>query len=171
MPNNEHLLDQADTAILELLQLDSSIPNSELAKKVGLSPSACLARTKNLRRRGILERFTAILDQGKVGLPVSTFTFVTLSKHSRKAAEAFIKKIEKMPQVIECYNVTGRADYLLKIISPDISSYRDFIIDGLIGIQQVEHVETLVVLKTEKRNFSLPLKHRVGGRQNDRYHT
>jgi DNA-binding Lrp family transcriptional regulator len=97
------------------------------------------------------------VDQEKVGLPVSTFTFVTLSKHSRKAAQAFLKKIEKMPQVMECYNVTGQADYLLKIISPEISSYRDFIIDGLIEIQGVKHVETLVVLKTEKRNFSLPL--------------
>ena len=158
MPNNEHSLDHTDTAILDLLQFDSSIANSELAAKVGLSPSASLARTKSLRRRGVLRRFTAIVDQEKVGLPVSTFTFVTLSKHSRKAAEAFLKKIEKMPQVMECYNVTGQADYLLKIISPDISSYRDFIIDGLIEIQGVEHVETLVVLKTEKCNFSLPLR-------------
>ena len=97
------------------------------------------------------------MDQEKVGLPVSTFTFVTLSKHSRKAAQAFLKKIEKMSQIMECYNVTGQADYLLKILSPDISSYRDFVIDGLIGIQGVKHVETLVVLKTEKRHFSLPL--------------
>jgi Lrp/AsnC family transcriptional regulator len=157
MPNNKHSLDHTDTAILDLLQLDSSIANSELAAKVGLSPSACLARTKSLRQRGVLGQFTAIVDQEKVGLPVSTFTFVTLSKHSRRAAQAFLKKIEKTPQVMECYNVTGQADYLLKIVSPDISSYRDFVIDGLIGIQGVNHVETLVVLKTEKRNFNLPL--------------
>ncbi len=157
MSNSEYRLDHTDIAILDLLQLDSSIANSELAAKVGLSPSACLARTKNLRRRGVLGLFTAIVDQEKVGLPVSMFTFVTLSKHSRKAAQAFLKRIEDMPQVMECYNVTGQADYLLKIISPDISSYRDFIIDGLIEIQGVKHVETLVVLKTEKRNFSLPL--------------
>ena len=157
MSNNEHSLDHTDTVILDLLQLDSSIANSELAAKVGLSPSACLARTKSLRQRGVLKQFTAVVDQEKVGLPVSTFTFVTLSKHSRKAAQAFLQKVENMPQVMECYNVTGRADYLLKIISPDISSYRDFVIDGLIGIQGVNHVETLVILKTEKRNFSLPM--------------
>jgi Lrp/AsnC family leucine-responsive transcriptional regulator len=97
------------------------------------------------------------VDQDKVGLPVSTFTFVTLSKHSRKAAIAFLKKIEKMPEVMECYNMTGQADYLLKIVSPDIARYRDFVMDGLIEIPGVQHVETLVVLKTEKRSFSLPL--------------
>ena len=164
MPNDEHPLDSTDVAILDLLQSDSSIANSELASRVGLSPSACLARTKSLRGRGVLVRFAAIVDQEKVGLPVSTFTFVTLSKHSRRAAETFLKRVGEMPQVMECYNVTGRADYLLKIIAPDISSYRDFIIDKLIEIQEVDHVETLVVLKTEKRTFTLSLTAPTAGR-------
>jgi Lrp/AsnC family leucine-responsive transcriptional regulator len=157
MPKTEHALDSTDIAILDLLQFDSNIANSDLAEKVGLSPSACLARTKSLHQRGVLGQFTAVVDQDKVGLPVSTFTFVTLSKHSRKAAIAFLKKIEKMPEVMECYNMTGQADYLLKIVSPDIARYRDFVMDGLIEIPGVQHVETLVVLKTEKRSFSLPL--------------
>jgi Lrp/AsnC family transcriptional regulator len=157
MPNGRYQLDDTDIAILELLQADASVSNSELAARVGLSPSACLARVNRLRERGVIERFTAIVEHEKVGLPVTTFSFVTLSKHSRKAAEAFLQKIMDMSQVTECYNVTGRADYLLKIIAPGISSYRDFVIDGLIGIPGVEHVETLVVMKTEKRSFSLPL--------------
>jgi len=157
MPNGEYQLDNTDIAILELLQADSSASNSDLAVGIGLSPSACLARVNRLRERGVIERFTAIVEQKKVGLPVTTFSFVTLSKHGRKAADTFLKKILDMPQVMECYNVTGRADYLLKIIASGISSYRDFVIDGLIGIPGVEHVETLVVLKTEKRSFSLPL--------------
>ena len=164
MPEDQHMLDSTDLAILDLLQTDSSVPNSELAAKVGLSPSACLARTKSLRGRGVLGQFTAIVNQEKVGLPVSTFTFVTLSKHSRQAAEAFLGKIELMPQVMECYNVTGKADYLLKIVASDISHYRDFVIDELIAIPGVEHVETLVVLKTKKRCFSLPFTVRTAGR-------
>jgi Lrp/AsnC family leucine-responsive transcriptional regulator len=150
-------LDETDAAILDLLQADASIANSDLAAKVGLSPSACLARTKRLRERGVVRDFTALVDQEMVGLPVTTFTFVTLAKHSRKAAETFLKRIAAMPQVMECYNVTGHADYLLKIVAPDISSYRDFVIDGLIGVPGVDHVETLVVLKTEKRQLRLPL--------------
>lgn len=157
MSNGGYQIDDTDVTILKLLQADSSASNSELAARIGLSPSACLARVNRLRERGVIEGFTAIIEQEKVGLPVTTFSFVTLSKHSRKAADAFLKKIMNMPQVTECYNVTGRADYLLKIIAPGISSYRDFVIDGLIGIPGVEHVETLVVLKTEKRTFSLPL--------------
>jgi Lrp/AsnC family leucine-responsive transcriptional regulator len=157
MANEELHLDKTDAAILDLLQTDSSLANSDLAAQVGLSPSACLARTKRLRERGVVRDFTALVDQDKVGLPVTTFTFVILAKHSRKAAETFLKRIAQMPQVMECYNVTGRADYLLKIVAPDIASYRDFVIDGLIGIPGVEHVETLVVLKTEKRKLRLPL--------------
>jgi Lrp/AsnC family leucine-responsive transcriptional regulator len=157
MPNEGLLLDETDAAILDLIQTDSSIANSDLAVKVGLSPSACLARSKRLRERGVVRDFTAIVDQEKVGLPVTMFTFVTLAKHSRKAAETFLKSISAIPQVMECYNVTGRADYLLKIVAPEISSYRDFVIDELIEIQGVDHVETLVVLKTEKRQLRLPL--------------
>jgi Lrp/AsnC family leucine-responsive transcriptional regulator len=157
MANEEFHFDDTDAAILDLLQRDASLANSDLAAKVGLSPSACLARTKRLRQRGVVRGFTALVDQDKVGLPVTTFTFVTLAKHSRKAAETFLKRIAQMPQVMECHHVTGRADYLLKIVAPDISSYRDFVIDGLIGIPGVEHVETLVVLKTEKRQLRLPL--------------
>jgi len=144
--------------MLRLLQADASITNAELAANVGLSPSACLSRTRRLRERGVIAKFAAVVDERRVGLGIIAFAFVTLSKHSRTAAESFVNRIEKIAQVMECYNVTGRADYLLKIVAPDISTYRDIVIDQVIEIPEVEHVETLVVLKTEKRSFELPLE-------------
>ncbi len=157
MSDDQLTLDEVDLAILRLLQADASITNADLAAKVGLSPSACLSRTKRLTERGVIRKFTAVVDEKTVGLGVVVFAFVTLSKHSRSAAESFLERIQKIAQVMECYNVTGRADYLLKIVARDISAYRDFVIDQVIELPEVEHVETLVVLKAEKRSFELPL--------------
>ncbi|MHB1000035.1 MAG: Lrp/AsnC family transcriptional regulator [Armatimonadota bacterium] len=157
MSDDQLILDEVDLAMLRLLQADASITNAELATKVGLSPSACLSRTKRLLERGVIGKFTAVVDEKKVGMAITVFAFVTLSKHSRSDAESFLKRIEKIAQVMECYNVTGRADYMMKIVAPDIYTYRDFVIDQVIEIPEVEHVETLVVLKTEKRSFELPL--------------
>lgn len=150
-------LDKIDIAILEELQDNARIPNSELAAKVGLSPSACLSRTNKLREMGVIKQFVLAIDRLKVGLSVLTLTFVTLSPHNREMAEAFVEKIKKMDQVLECYHITGSFDFLLKIVAPDISTYRDYIIDELVEIPGVEKVETLVVLKEEKQSFKLPL--------------
>ncbi len=151
------LPDEIDITILQELQRNSRIPNSELAGKVGLSASACLSRTNKLRELGIIKHFVTAVDRLKVGLPVLLFTFVTLSPHNRKMADAFVERIKEMDQVLECYHITGRFDFLLKIVAPDISTYRDYIIDELVEIPGVEKVETLVVLKEEKERFSLPL--------------
>ena len=150
-------LDKTDMLILQHIQEDATISNSTLAKSIGLSPSACLARTKRLRQEGIIMAYSAVIDATKIGLQISSYTFVTLSPHNRETADHFVQEIHLIPQILECYNITGNWDYLLKIVSADISSYREFVIDKLIAIQGVNHVETLIVLKTEKNTFSLPL--------------
>jgi Lrp/AsnC family leucine-responsive transcriptional regulator len=157
MQDNQLPLDEIDYNILRLLQTDASISNARLAGKVSLSPSACLSRVKRLQQHGVIKQFTVIADELQLGLGVATFTFVSLSQHRRSRAEEFVSRIQEIPQVTECYNITGSSDYLLKILSPNISSYRDFVIDTLLEIPGVEHAETLVVLKTEKREFVLPL--------------
>lgn len=149
-------LDKIDKFILVSLQTDSAISNAKLAEKVGLSPSACLSRTKNLKKKGIIKKYTVVIDEPKVGLSVIAFSFVTLSPHNRTVAEAFCEQIENLPQVVECYNITGNWDYLLKIVSPTIETYRDFIMDSLLTINVVNKVETLMVLKPEKQSGVLP---------------
>jgi Lrp/AsnC family leucine-responsive transcriptional regulator len=150
-------LDKIDKLILASLQTDSAISNAELAEKVGLSPSACLSRTKNLKKQGIIKKYTAVIDERKVGFTVMAFSFVTLSPHNRTVAEAFCDQIQNLPQVVECYNITGNWDYLLKIVSPTIETYRDFIMDSLLTIDVVDKVETMMVLKSEKQDGGLPL--------------
>lgn len=157
MPKTVLQLDKTDKAILKHLQVNSRIPNSELANKVKLSASACLKRVNRLWKDGIVKQFAAVINPAELGLEITTLTFVALSPHNRKVADQFVKSIRAIDYVLECYHVTGEFDYLLKIVASDISAYRDFIIDGLLGIAGVSRLETLVVLKSEKQTFNLPI--------------
>lgn len=149
--------DDLDMAILSNLQKDATITNAELAKKVGLSPSACLGRSKRLKDTGVIKQFAAIVDAQKVGLEIVTFVFVSLTPHDRQTTEAFLNRIKKIPNVMECHNISGVHDYLLKIVTPSISEYRNFIIDELIEVPGVGKVESAVVLSSEKLSYQLPL--------------
>ena len=150
--------DEIDLVILTHLQRDGAVTNAELAKQVGLSPSACLGRTKRLRESGVIKRFVAVLDEQKVGLDVVTYVFVNLEPHDRETTEAFLAGIREIPQVMECHNISGHFDYLLKIVAPAIKDYRDFVIDTLIEVPGVGKVESSVVLSCEKQSYELPLQ-------------
>jgi Lrp/AsnC family leucine-responsive transcriptional regulator len=151
-------LDTHDKAILHALQKDSSISNLDLSKLIGLSPSACLARTKNLKELGIIKQFTTVVDEKKLGMEMLAFILVNLSPLNRENFNFFVDKINKLPQVLECYTVTGNHDYLLKIVAKDMQSYRDFVIDVLMAIPGVNRVETSIVMSTEKRTLSIPVE-------------
>lgn len=151
-------LDNHDKAILSALQKDSSISNLELSKLIGLSPSACLSRTKNLRELGVIKQFTTVVDEKKLGMETLAFILVTLSPLNRETANFFVDEINRLPQVLECYTVTGNRDYLLKIVAKDMQTYRDFVIDSLMAIPGVNRVETSIVMSTEKRTLSLPIE-------------
>jgi len=149
--------DEVDMSIITHLQKDSTITNAELAKQIGLSPSACLSRTKRLKKAGIIKQFIAIIDEQRIGLEVVTFVFVSLKPHDRKTTESFLKSIQAIPSIMECHNISGVHDYLLKIIAPSIKAYRNFVIDTLIEVPGVDTVETSVVLSSEKMSYQLPL--------------
>lgn len=151
------ILDETDFAILDHLQNDATITNADLAKKIELSPSACLGRTKRLKESGIIKKFVAVVDEKRIGLEISTYVFITLSPHDRKTTEAFLESIREIPSVVECHNISGIYDYLLKIVCSSIQEYRDFVIDKLIEVPGVGKVETSVVLSTEKQSFQMPL--------------
>jgi len=155
---SNQIYDDIDLAILVHLQKDAAITNAELAKQVGLSPSACLGRTKRLKEAGVIKRITAIIDEQKVGLEVVTFVFVTLTPHDRTTTEAFLARVRDLANIQECYNISGTYDYLLKVVSPTIGAYRNFVIDTLIEIPGVGKVETSVVLSSEKQSSQLPLE-------------
>jgi Lrp/AsnC family leucine-responsive transcriptional regulator len=109
-------LDATDRKILAVLQEDGRISLSDLATRVALSPSPCLRRIRRLERTGIIARYVAVLDQAKVGLPVSVFVSIKLESQRVEALERFKKAIAKWPEVLECYLMTGPRDYLLRIV-------------------------------------------------------
>jgi Lrp/AsnC family leucine-responsive transcriptional regulator len=155
--NMASILDNTDKAILRELQEDGSISNLELSKKVGLSPSACLTRTKNLVEAGIIKKFATIVDEKKVGMEVLAFVLVNLSPLNRQTIHSFLEEVKKFPQIQECYTLTGSHDYLLKIVAKDMDSYRDFIIDSLMHNTIISSVETSMVMGIEKRTVNVPI--------------
>ena len=150
-------LDAQDKAIIHALQEDSSISNLELSKKIGLSPSACLARTKNLREQGVIKQYTAFVDEHKLGIGLIAFTMVNLSPLNREVANNFLATINEIPNVLECYTVTGSRDFLLKVVAKDIGSFRDFIIDTIMAIPGVDKVETSIVMNRDKCTLTIPI--------------
>ena len=160
-------LDNSDKAILRELQADASISNLELSKKIGLSPSACLTRTKNLRESGVIKQFTTIIDEKKLGMETLAFVLVNLTPMNRDSIQLFMEDVNNYPQIQECYTLTGSHDFLLKIVAKDTQSYRDFIIYNLTANPIISSVESLVVLGVEKRTTSIPVEftEKVGKRE------
>ncbi|MBB6214781.1 DNA-binding Lrp family transcriptional regulator [Anaerosolibacter carboniphilus] len=151
------ILDNTDKAILRELQEDGSISNLDLSKKIGLSPSACLARTKNLVEAGIIKKFAAIVDERKIGMEVLALVLVNLSPLNRETIHSFLEDVKRFPQIQECYTLTGSHDYLLKIVAKDMESYRDFIIDSLMQNTTISSLETSMVMGIEKRTINVPI--------------
>lgn len=151
------ILDDYDKSILRELQEDASISNLNLSKKIGLSPSACLARTKNLLETGIIKKFTTLVDQKKLGIEVTAIALVNLSPLNRETIQSFLKEINNYSQVQECHTLTGKHDYMLKIVAKDMDSYRNFIIDSLMQNPSVSGVDTSMVMSTEKITVSIPI--------------
>lgn len=151
------MLDSIDWKILSLLQSDARISNVELADAVGLSPSPCLARVRALEQAGYISRYVSLLDALKVGLKVSVFIQVALEKQVEKALEIFETAIRERPEVMECYLMTGEADYLLRVLVPDIQALEAFIMQFLSRVPGVGNIKSSFALKQVKYQTALPL--------------
>ncbi|MEE3050962.1 MAG: Lrp/AsnC family transcriptional regulator [Pseudomonadota bacterium] len=155
MPNKS--LDAIDRQILENLQNDARMRNVELAEKVGLSPSPCLRRVGNLEETGVIRGYATLVDAEAVGLPVSVFVSVTLEKQIEKTLEKFEKEIRARPEVMECYLMTGEADYLLRVVTADLSAYERFLIEHLTRIPGVASIKSSFALKQVAYRTALPI--------------
>jgi len=151
------LLDAIDRRILTELQDDASLTNVELAERVGLSPSPCLARVRALETSGVIARRVALLDAAKLGSNISVFIQVTLEKQTAAALQAFERAILRIPEVMECYLMTGDADYLLRVVVPDTLALQHLIIDRLSGVAGVATIRSSFSLKQIKYKTALPL--------------
>jgi Lrp/AsnC family leucine-responsive transcriptional regulator len=150
-------LDDIDRKILAILQAEGRTSLAELSAKVGLSPSPCLRRIRILERDGIIARYVAVLDQGKVGLPVSVFVSIKLESQREQALERFNKAIAKWPEVLECYLMTGPRDYLLRIVVADLSAYERFLKQKLTKVDGIASIESSFALEQVKYSHVLPI--------------
>ncbi|MGR9363734.1 Lrp/AsnC family transcriptional regulator (plasmid) [Rhizobium leguminosarum] len=151
-------LDSFDRKILAELQKSSKLTNVELASRVGLSPSPCLARVKALEAAGVIKDYVALLDSDKLGGTISVFIHVTLERQSEQVLDIFEKTVSRLPEVMECYLMSGDADYLLRVVVRDTNALRDFVLDKLTRTQGVANIRSSFALKQVKYNTSLPIR-------------
>lgn len=150
-------LDEIDHRILTQLQANARITNADLARAVGLSPSPCLRRVRDLERNGTISRYVALVNPAAVGLPVSVFVQVTLERQIETALESFEAAVSKRPEVMECYLMTGDSDYLIRIVVASIDDYERFLVNELTTIPGVSSIKSSFALKRVTYRTDLPL--------------
>ncbi len=150
-------LDAIDLRILAHLQEDSSLTNVELARRVHLSPSPCLARVKALEASGVIQRYVALADPKALGLGLSVFISISLKEQSKPALAAFERRIGEHDEVMECYLMTGDSDYLIRVAVADMAALERFILNQLTAIPGVEKIRSSFALKQVRYKTALPL--------------
>jgi Lrp/AsnC family transcriptional regulator, leucine-responsive regulatory protein len=152
--------DTIDIRIINELQHDGSLPNVELARRVHLSPSPCLARVKALEAAGVIQRYVALADPKALGLDLNVFINISLKEQSKQALAAFEERIAEHEEVMECYLMTGDSDYLIRVAVADIAALERFILDQLTPIPGIEKIRTSFTLKQVRYKTALPLPSR-----------
>ena len=151
-------LSAIDIKILTLLQQDASLTAAEIAEQVNLSVSPCWRRINRLEKEGIIEKEVALLNAEKLGMGLVIFARISLSQNDEASLHTFEERVRRFPEVVECYTVTGTADYFLKIITRDIKCYDQFLRRHLLQIPQVRDVNSNVAVTQVKYTTGLPLE-------------
>ena len=157
LADHAKIMDSIDRRILDALQANGRLSNVELADRVGLSPSPCLRRVRALERAGVILGYGALIDQQAVGLSISVFVQVTLSQKTSEILEAFEAAISQSPAVMECYLMTGEADYHLRVVVPDLASYERYLKEQLTNFPGVAQIQSSIALKQVRYRTALPL--------------
>lgn len=152
-------LDRIDIGILNRLQEDARVTNAELARAVNLSSTPCFNRVKAMEELGLIRQQVTLLAPELLGLNVNVFIHVSLEKQVVDALARFESAIAERPEVMECYLMTGDADYLLRVLVPDIQALERFILDHLTKIPGVANIRSSFALKQVRYKTALPLAH------------
>jgi Lrp/AsnC family leucine-responsive transcriptional regulator len=155
------VLDRIDLRILEELQANARISVAELAKRVALTPTPCARRIQQLEGAGYIRAYATLLDQAALGLPVNAFVEVRLVRESKAEVAEFESAMNRYPEVMECWAMSGGYDYLLRVVTPDLDGYNNFLRHQLLNLGCVDHVETGFALQSVVNRTTLPLKHLV----------
>lgn len=150
-------LDKYDKLILDALQKDGRISNVQLAGLVSLSESACLRRVRALEESGMIDRYAALVSQPKVGLSGNVFVNIGLHREEESELAAFEQAVRNIPEVMECYLMTGEFDYLLRVVVSDMADFERLHRDALTRLPGVARVNSSVAIRTVQKKTELPL--------------
>ena len=150
-------LDNIDYNILRNIQADGRISNLNLADKIGLSPSPCLRRVRDLEKRKVNKRYVGLIDPKAVGFLINAFVNVRLRSQEKKFLNIFEHKVSMYNEVIECYLMTGSSDYLLRVVTRDLEEYERFVIDKLTKIEGIANIQTSFALKPLIQRTEIPI--------------
>ena len=150
-------MDLIDKRILWEIQRNGRLQNVDLAQKVGLSPSPCLRRVKQLEDDGIIEKYVALLNPQKINLGLTVFARIWLKGQDEKTVNAFVEAIQSMDEVVECQLMAGDCDFFLRIMVADLDAYRQFQIQRLNKISSIQNVKTEIPLQKIKQTTALPI--------------
>jgi DNA-binding Lrp family transcriptional regulator len=151
-------LDRYDKLILAALQRDGRISNVQLAQEVSLSESATLRRVRALEEEGFIDRYAALLNQNKAGLPGNVFVQIGLHREVESELSAFEEAVRNVPEVMECYLMTGEFDYLLRVVVSDMADFERIHKESLTRLPGVARVNSSFGIRTVQRKTELPLK-------------
>ncbi|MGB0468016.1 MAG: Lrp/AsnC family transcriptional regulator [Pontibacterium sp.] len=150
-------LDRYDRHILKILQQDGRISNQHLADQVGLSTAACWRRVKSLDERNILKKYSAQVDPEALGYGLCVFMMVTLIRHSQDNTIEFEAAVKKCPEVLQCYAVTGNADFVLRVVIPNMAAYDQFLTEKIFTLPGVNQVKSNFALREVKYETAIPV--------------
>ncbi len=150
-------LDRFDLTILSVLQSDGRIRNVDLADRAKLSESACLRRVRALEKSGLIKGYVAQVDQAKAGLPVNVFVNITLERQDLTELNAFEEAVQEIPEVMECYLMTGEHDYVLRVVVADVNDYERIHQKYLTRVPGVDRVNSSFALRTVRKTNQLPI--------------
>lgn len=151
-------MDIFDKKLLSILQNNGRISNVELAETVNLSESACLRRVRSLEERGLIDRYVALLDHKKVGLTDTVFVHIVLKREEKSELEAFENAVKNIPEILECYLMTGEFDYLLHIVVANMADFERLHNDSLTQLPGVSRVNSSFAIRTVQKTSELPIK-------------
>ena len=148
-------LDKTDLQILRTLQQNARLTTKELAAEVHLSSTPVFERLKRLERKGYIKKYVAVLDAEKLNQGFLVFCNVKLRRMNNAIANDFVERIKEVPQVTECYNISGNFDYLLKVHAANMQVYKDFLLNTLGAIESVGSIESTFVMEEIKHDYGL----------------
>lgn len=152
-------LDRTDARIVAALQKDGRMTVVELAEAIGLSPTPCARRIRQLESGGVIRGYAAVIDPQRLGLKVQAFVQVKLQQHTDEIVAQFQRELEGLEEVVCCFATTGEYDFLLQVVVPDLEALSTIVLKKLLKIPGVRDVHSSIVLDTMKRSVRLPLTH------------